>query len=101
MTRETEQALLNFCVRQRDQFEAAEWLKVPHPERDEFLAAVLFLAGVDWYGYRNELVNIATQIEPESIGHLSKVVGRTGFDLSRFSNSLRQQLKHESVVRAS
>ncbi|MDF1811212.1 MAG: hypothetical protein P1V20_03330 [Verrucomicrobiales bacterium] len=39
MTRDTEQALLEFCARQRTQFDVAEWLKVPHPNRDEFLAA--------------------------------------------------------------
>ena len=101
MTRDTEQALLEFCARQRTQFDVAEWLKVPHPDGDEFLAAVLFLAGVDWYGHRERLTAVAGKLAPEMIGHLSLVVYRTGFDLSRFSNMLRKEINHESVVRAS
>ena len=101
MTRESEANLLEFCAREREHFSAESWLAVPHPDQDEFLAAVLFLAGVDWYGFRKQLAAIAEKIEPGSHGHLSKVVKRTGFDLSRFSTSLRKKIKHESVVRAS
>jgi hypothetical protein len=101
MTRESEQGLLEFCSHQWIQFDVAEWLKVPHPNRDEFLAAVLFLGGVDWYGNRKQLIAVAGELEPEMIGHLSTVVRRTGFDLSRFSNMLRKEINHESVVRAS
>jgi len=101
MTRESEEILLSFCARQREQFDMEEWLKVPHPSRDEFMVVILFLAGVDWFGHRNALMEIAKQMEPASIGHLSEVVRRTGFDLSRFSNMLRRQIKHESAIRAS
>ena len=101
MTRESEQALLEFCARQRSQIDVSEWLKIPHPNEDEFLAAVLFLAGVDWYGHRKQLTTVAGELDPKMIGHLSQVVHRTGFDLSRFSNMLRKKINHESVVRAS
>lgn len=101
MTRDTEAALLDFCARQREQFDPASWLSVPHPDRDEFLAAVLFLVGVEWYGHRSLLRAVAGELAPGAAVELSEVVRRTRFDLSRFSTLLRRRLKHESVVRAS
>lgn len=101
MTRETEEALLNFCAQQQAFFDEAAWLETSHPNQDEFLATVLFLAGVDWYGHRANLVSVANALEPEAIGNLSKIARRTGFDLSRFSTMLRRKLNHESIVRAS
>jgi hypothetical protein len=58
------------------------------------VAAVLFLAGVDWYGHRKELLAVAETLRPGSPGHLAELVQLTGFDLSRFSQSLRRQLSH-------
>jgi hypothetical protein len=101
MTRNSEASLLDFCAKQREHFSLDSWLEIPHPDRGEFLAAVLFLAGVDWYGHRSNLLSIAASIGEEKIGHLSEVVGETGFDLSRFSTLLRKKIEHESVVRAS
>lgn len=99
MKRETEATLIEFCALQRDEFDLDLWLEIPHPDRDEFIAAVLFLAGVDWYGHRESLLKVAHEIAPGMIGHLSKVVQKTNFDLSRFSNTLRREIKHESVTR--
>jgi hypothetical protein len=98
MTRDTEATLLDFCARQHERFDAAEWLAVPHPDRDEFICATLFLAGVDWYGHLPGLVSIAESLEPGSPGNLSLAVSRTGFDLSRFSTLLKRKLKHASIV---
>lgn len=100
MTRESEATLLDFCARQRDCFETEAWLSAPHPDREEFLCAVLFLAGVDWYSHRSSLLAIAETLEPGSIGSLGQRVCRTDFDLSRFSNLLRRKLQHASVVPA-
>lgn len=94
MNRVTEARLLQFCAGQRERFDAAQWLACPHPDVEEFTAAALFLAGVDWYGHRTELLHMAEQLAPGSTGHLSTLVSRTGFDLSRFSNMLRRLLDH-------
>ena len=94
MNRETEARLLEFAASQNRRFVAAEWLVFDHPERDELAAAALFLAGVDWYGHRSELLAIASALSPGAPGNLGKLVARTGFDLSRFSNQLRRLLDH-------
>ncbi len=94
MNRVTEASLLQFCAEQRGRFDAAQWLACPHPHEEEFTAAALFLAGVDWYGHRAELLTVAEQLTRGSTGHLSALVSRTGFDLSRFSNMLRRLLYH-------
>jgi hypothetical protein len=94
MNRETEARLLEFAARQHRSFVAGEWLDFDHPEIDELAAAALFLAGVDWYGHRRELLEIASIISPGSPGNLGNLVARTGFDLSRFSNHLRRLLDH-------
>lgn len=94
MNRVTEASLLQFCTAQRGNFDAAQWTACPHSDRSEFTAAALFLAGVDWYGHKAELLRVAGHLTPGSAGHLSALVSRSGFDLSRFSNMLRRQLEH-------
>ena len=59
---------------------------------ESLAAAALFLAGVDWYGHRRDLLEIASILSPGSPGNLGNLVARTGFDLSRFSNHLRRLL---------
>ena len=98
MNRDTEASLLQFCTAQRGRFDAAQWLTCPHPDRSELTATALFLAGVDWYGHRPELLRVAEHLTPASTGHLSALVSRTGFDLSRFSNMLRRLLDHAPVA---
>ena len=94
MTRDSEARLMQFCVAQQDCFDVSAWQMFSHPKRDEMVAAALFLAGVDWYGHRVELIAVAEQMKPGSTGHLSRLVSCTGFDCSRFSNMLRRQLDH-------
>ena len=101
MTRESEAALLEFCAHQREQFDEKAWLEVPHPDASEFRTAALFLAGVDWYGHEAPLRAVAKKLAADCPGRISELVKRTGFDLARFSVSLRRILNHESVVRAS
>jgi hypothetical protein len=94
MTRDTEASLLQFCAAQRGGFDPDQWLACPHADRSELTAAALFLAGVDWYGHRAELLRVAENLTPHSTGRLSTLVSRTGFDLSRFSNMLRRRLEY-------
>ncbi len=94
LNRVTEASLLQFCARQHERFDATQWLACPHPDEEKFTAAALFLASVDWYGHRTELLSVAEQLTRCSTGHLSALVSRTGFDLSRFSNMLRRLLDH-------
>lgn len=101
MTRESEAALLDFCARQWNDFRSEAWLAAPHPNRDEFVAVILFLSSVEWYGHRQALREIARSLAPDQVGRLGELARETGFDASRFSTLLRRLLRHESVVRPS
>ena len=46
MNRESEADLLDFCVRQHQEFEGEAWLTRTNQNRDELATAALFLAGV-------------------------------------------------------
>lgn len=98
MNRETESHLLDFAAGQYERFDTAEWLRFPHPDREELAAAVLFLAGSDWYGHRGGLLEAAEALAPGFRGRLSELVYRTNFDLSRFSNQLRRLLEHAKAA---
>ena len=48
----------------------------------------LFLAGVEWFGHRRELADVAVQLAPGA--GFADLARRTQFDCSRFSNRLRR-----------
>jgi len=94
MNRESEARLLEFCVRQHQNFEPAAWADFDAVSREELACTVLFLAGVDWYGREAELSLQADQLASGSRGHFSALASRTQFDCGRFSNMLRRELDH-------
>jgi hypothetical protein len=94
MNRETEASLLEFCARQREEFEAAAWLDREPQDRDELAVVALFLAGVDWFGHRRELLEVAERLHHGGEGRFSELARSTQFDCSRFSNLLRRRLTH-------
>ena len=58
MTREAESQLLDFCVQQRETFSLAEWLRFRPVKKEVLATAALFLSGVDWYGHREQLLDV-------------------------------------------
>lgn len=94
MNRETEAALLEFCVQQHKEFKPAAWLERESGEREELAAVALFLAGGDWFGHRRGLLEVADQLCPGCVGRFSEVARRSRFDCGRFSNRLRRKLTH-------
>lgn len=94
MTRESESRLLDFVNAQHRRFQAGEWVAYPHLTRELLATVAWFLAGVEWYGHRADLLRLAEVLCPGSEGRLSALVIRTGFDPSRFSNLLRHRLEH-------
>lgn len=88
MNRESEAALLEFCARQREYFCAAGWVDYAGLPHDELAAVALFLAGVEWFGHRRELLDVAEHLEPGA--RFADLARRTAFDCSRFSNLLRR-----------
>ncbi|MBF0159524.1 MAG: hypothetical protein HQL58_08355 [Magnetococcales bacterium] len=98
MKRCDEEDLIDFCLRQRVDFDPVAWLTYPHPSRQELAAVALFLARVAWYGHPHELAQVAEQLQPGCAGNLATLVQQTGFDCSRFSNRLRTRLSHAATL---
>lgn len=95
MTREAESQLLDFCVQQRETFSPLDWLRFRSVNSDVLATTALFLAGVDWYGHREQLLDVAGQLQEGCVGQLPEMAKRTDFSCGRFSNMLRARLKHE------
>ncbi|MGK0185792.1 MAG: hypothetical protein ACI9R3_001573 [Verrucomicrobiales bacterium] len=91
MTRITESQLLDFCTRQHEIFDSAEWREFSAVDRLELAATALFLSGVDWFGHREELPKITAELFPDWQGRFRELVSETNFDCSRFSNMLRRR----------
>jgi len=100
MTRLTESQLLDFCAQQRGALDPARWAQFSIVNRDELAAAALFLAGVDWFGHKEPLRQIAEELLPDRSCELSELVRDIGFDCARFSNMLRRKLEQRPDVRA-
>lgn len=95
MNRSDEMRIWAFCQEQRRQFDASRWLEMPGATREEAAAVSLFLAGVDWYGYREELRKVADQLVPGCVDHFAELALRVQFDCPRFSSMLRTRLSHD------
>lgn len=98
MNRESESGLLDFVSAQHQRFHTDDWMAYSRLDRESLAAVVLFLAGVEWYGHRTELLRLAEVLCPGSHGHLSALAKKTGFDPSRFSNLLRHRLENAQTA---
>jgi hypothetical protein len=98
MTRETEAALLEFCVAQHHRFDQTSWLAYSHPTPSEMAAVALFLSNVDWYGHQPALRNLADRLQPGCVGSFAELAKSVRFDCGRFSNSLKQALRHAHLA---
>jgi hypothetical protein len=92
MKRDSEAQLLQFCVAQRRAFAAEAWSSYVDLPRDELAVTAVFLAGVGWYGHRDELLAVAHSLAAGCVGRFSELASQTEFDCSRFSHSLRRLL---------
>lgn len=91
MMREQESRLLEFCVAQRQQFDAAAWPRFSAVTPLELAATVRYLAGVSWYGHQAQLKAVADQLSPDAFPAL---VQQTRFEPSRFRDLLKAHLRH-------
>ena len=91
MNRAAESHLLDFCVAQRSQFDAAAWAGFTAVTRLELAATARYLAGVSWYGHQQPLGEVAAQLSSRTFSDLAYEVG---FDASRFSGLLKAHLQH-------
>ena len=90
MNRESESLLVGFCVEQHGRFDTGAWARFSAVGPAELAAAARYLAGVDWYGHRAALGNVAAALSPLRFAELAHA---TGFDASRFSGLLKAHLR--------
>lgn len=94
MTRDTEAQLLDFCAHQHGAFQESAWLEAKPVSRNEMAAVCLFLGGVDWFGHRQQLVELGTRLLEDAEVKFSELVSRVDFDCARFSNMLKRRIGH-------
>lgn len=102
LDRRTPRSLEQFCIAQHDAFSAHEWLARSNSEREaEAVAqAARYLSMTSWYGYEDELEQIAEAITPcplvrcdagfSDVSGVSSVKGE--FNLSHFATKVRAGL---------
>lgn len=93
MLRQVEDDLIDFCVKQKEQFSFAEWSAAPGTG-EQLATVALFLANSNWYGHTQELLQAATNLTNSKSPKFSELARRVGFDCSRFSGRLKARLKH-------
>jgi hypothetical protein len=91
MKRDTENRLLEFCVQQQTAFSRDAWAQFAVLSELEKATVARFLAGVGWYGSREELARFADTVTSANFAELSRA---TNFDASRFSGLLKAHLAH-------
>ena len=90
MKRDTESRLLEFCVQQQRAFSHEAWTEFAALSQLEKATVARFLAGVSWYGSREELARFADTVTSANFAELSRA---TDFDAPRFSSRLKVWLE--------
>lgn len=91
MNRESESQLIGFCVAQHGRFDAPAWRQFSSVSPAELAVAARYLAGVEWYGHRAEVAEVAQALSPLPFADLLRA---TDFDASRFAGQLKAHLHH-------
>jgi hypothetical protein len=93
MKRDAEKQILDFCVEQRSRFSAEAWARFDALSAKEKATVVRFLAGVEWYGHREELAGLAASLSADRFAELNAA---TGFDSGRFAGLLKARLARQA-----
>lgn len=94
MNRDSEALLLDFCARQKGAFQEIDWLESRIVDRQEMAVVCRFLAGADWYGHKQTLLNIAERLVAGSTENFVEMLKQVRFDCLRFSSMLKRRLRH-------
>ncbi len=87
-------SLARFCADQRQAFHTDAWLKCSDADRRTIAIVAKYLSMTSWYGHEEELVNIASEIDPDvsnDIGFDGEAKD-IGFDLTHFSTKVRYRI---------
>lgn len=90
--------LIEFCCHQKNAFNLQDWIDLcgrdepDNPGRKTMGAVVKLLAGASWYGHQEELAVLAERLCPGVA--LSELVQSSQLDISKFSNHLKEAIRH-------
>jgi hypothetical protein len=94
MNQLTLDSLARFCADQRQAFVSDAWLNCSDADRRTIAIIAKYLSMTSWYGHEDELVSIASEIDPEvpdDIGFDGDAKA-IGFDLTHFSTTVRYRI---------
>ena len=94
VNREEDMALLEFCARQFEAFDATAWSHFPEAWNKQVAAAALCLAlsAEDWFGHRVALERVAEALVPGR--EFPSLAREAKFDYARFGPMLKARLRH-------
>ena len=95
MNRLEEGQLLDFCVQQKERFDATAWSSARATEQDRLALVAMLLASAPWYGHRDALLQLAQRLNPQAYWDTPALVRALDFDCSRFFHMLRWKLDNE------
>jgi hypothetical protein len=87
-------SLARFCADQSLAFESNAWRNCGDADRETIAVVAKYLSMTSWYGHEDELLNIASEIDPEVSDETrfdDKALA-VGFDLIHFSATVRYRL---------
>lgn len=96
MLRAAESDLLDFCARQRTEFDPVDWHPHTDPERQRLALVARLLAGTRWYGHRDRLFRVAAELDPKGADEVVARIQALDFDCPRFVQMLEARLTHEA-----
>jgi hypothetical protein len=87
----TNESLAQFCISQRHDFAADDWLARGETDGRVVAFAAKYLSMTSWYGHEEELERIAVRLCPRvaTVGGLNDELRSVDFDWSHFSTTVR------------
>lgn len=89
MDRQAAEALAQFCIDQRDAFDAGQWLARRDKDGKALALAAKYLSMTSWYGHEAELEGIAVEVYASVGDSLFSESKAVEFDLPHFSTTVR------------
>lgn len=89
MDRQGAESLAQFCIAQRNAFDAQQWLARGDTDGKALALAAKYLSMTSWYGHEAELEGIAVRIYADVGDSLFKESRSLEFDLPHFSTTVR------------
>ncbi len=91
MNTQAYESIAQFCVEQHGRFDPQAWRRRGAADRKLVAVAAKYLSMTSWFGYQDELEEIAVGIDANlnNVAEFNRELGSIGMDLALFSASVR------------